>query len=181
MSQDGFTLTEMIVTIAVSAILIATAVPSFKSIIKNNRISAQTNELVADLSLARSEAVKRGSPVTVCISADLATCTGGTNWAVGRIIFVDSNGDGAVSAASGTTTADLVLRVREAVAGGNTLTGASFANSSYIKYLSTGALDFTGSATSEGTYTLCSTGYFGRLISVNAIGHIRTKPTSAIC
>jgi type IV fimbrial biogenesis protein FimT len=176
----GFTLTELMVTITISAILLAVAVPSFKDMINNNRISAQTNELVSDLTLARSEAVKRGIAVTLCISTDRASCTGGTNWGPGRILFVDSNRDGVVSA-SGSTPADLILRAREPMSGTSTLVSTNFANAAYITYLPSGALDFTGVGTVEGTFTLCSAGYKGRLVSVNAIGHIRTVKTAAVC
>lgn len=180
-TRGGFTLVELMVTIAVMAVLLAVAVPSFRDIINNNRISSQTNELVSDLTLARSEAAKRGVPVSVCISTDRTTCTGGTNWAAGRITFVDSNGDGVVSAASGSTPADLILRAKEALSGTVTLVSANFADASKITYLATGALDFTGISSVEGKFTLCKTGHKGRIVSVNAIGHIRTVQTAAVC
>jgi len=67
------------ITLAVLAIIVTLAVPAFTTLINNNRLTAQANELVADIQVARSEAVKRNQRVTLCPSTDNATCTG-TNW-----------------------------------------------------------------------------------------------------
>lgn len=65
----GFTLIELLVTLAVLVIVITVAVPSFRSLADNNRMTALANEMVAALNLARSEAVKRGAQVSVCSNA----------------------------------------------------------------------------------------------------------------
>ena len=112
----GFTLTELLVTIAVLTALATIAAPSYSSLILNNRISAQVNDMVAAVNLARSEAVTRGNAVTICRSSDGASCAAsGTNWAVGWIVFNDPNANATVDAGeqliraypsmSGTTTA----------------------------------------------------------------------------
>ena len=66
----GFTLLELMVTIAVLAILATVGVPSFQTLVQNNRVVTQTNELVSVLNVARTEAVKRGRPVEVEISSE---------------------------------------------------------------------------------------------------------------
>jgi type IV fimbrial biogenesis protein FimT len=93
--QSGFTLFELLTTIAVLGILLAVGVPSFSSIIRNNRIAAATNDLVTALTFARSEAMKRGDMVTTCPSEDQAACAGSNDWSTGWIVFVDRNLDGA--------------------------------------------------------------------------------------
>jgi type IV fimbrial biogenesis protein FimT len=65
----GFTLLELMVTIAVLAILTTIAVPSFTDLVQSNRITTQANELVAALTFARTEAVKRGRNVNVAVAA----------------------------------------------------------------------------------------------------------------
>jgi type IV fimbrial biogenesis protein FimT len=65
----GFTLLELMVTVAVLAILVTVGVPSFRDLIQNNRVTTQTNELVTALNFARTEAVKRGRAIEVDVSA----------------------------------------------------------------------------------------------------------------
>ncbi len=64
-NNKGFTLIELLVTIAVAAILTAVAAPSFRSLLVNNDIRAESEAAKHLLKLARSEAIKRGLPVVV--------------------------------------------------------------------------------------------------------------------
>ena len=68
--QSGFTLVELMVTLGVLAILVTLATPSFTSVINSNRLSSQANELVADIQLARSEALRRNRTVRLCRSTN---------------------------------------------------------------------------------------------------------------
>lgn len=78
--SGGFTLVELMVTVAVFAIVAAIAAPAMQSMITASRLSAATGELVTALQLARSEAVRRNAPVTICSSADGTTCSGSGDW-----------------------------------------------------------------------------------------------------
>lgn len=94
-SSNGFTLIELMVAITVLGILLGLGVPAFSEIIRNNRTAAQANELLIALSLARSEASKRGLPVAVCAANTAQTgCAGDTtnNWANGWLVFLDDGG-----------------------------------------------------------------------------------------
>jgi type IV fimbrial biogenesis protein FimT len=94
MQSRGFTLIEALVVLTISAILVAMAIPSFQAMIQSNRISSAANAMLATLDLARSEAIRRNLPVTVCRSVDAATCSdapfggyAGNDWAAGWIVF----------------------------------------------------------------------------------------------
>ena len=99
----GFTLIELMVGVAVLAIALGAGVPSMSEFIKNSRLSAQTNDLLASLHLARTEAIKGNARVTLCKSADAANCSAaaGTGWEMGWIVFADANNDGDLDAGEG--------------------------------------------------------------------------------
>ena len=93
--QLGVTLIELMVTIAVLAVLVTLAVPSFAGIINSNRLATAANELATSLQLARMEAIRRNAPVTMCASSDAEaenpSCDADSwgQW----VTFVDVNGD----------------------------------------------------------------------------------------
>ena len=87
--SEGFTLLELLVTIAVVAIITATAVPALRSFVLADRSLTQGTSLLLSLNLARSEAIKQdlANGVTVCTSTNGVSCTGTTNWAQGWIVL----------------------------------------------------------------------------------------------
>jgi type IV fimbrial biogenesis protein FimT len=92
-SASGFTLLELLTAIAIVAILLGIGVPSFSEAMRRNRIASVTNDLSAAFALARSEAVKRGMPVTVCGSnIDLSACGDSMDWSGGLLVFHDDSG-----------------------------------------------------------------------------------------
>ena len=82
---------ELLIAIAVLAILTTLAVPSFTQFIANNRLAAEANEMVAAFQFARSEALKRGLNVRACASDDGASCSG--TWTDGWIVIADPGDD----------------------------------------------------------------------------------------
>lgn len=155
----GFTLVELMVTLAVAAILIAMATPSFRELMMNNRLTVTTNDFVGAANLARSEAIKRGLNASVCISNDGATCSAGTQWNVGWIVWFDANN-------SGTPDAGEIVRVAEGFANTNVgLTGTQ----ARFTYNSAGVI-----ATPLDTLDVCDnrTGETGRRINFSQTGRI---------
>lgn len=163
------------VVVAIVGVLASLAAPSFSTMIKNNKLVTNINDLSTDIALARSESIKRGKRVTICMSTDGASCAASpATWASGRIVFVDLNADGAVD--SGET----ILRITTALAG-NTLTlmdgSATPVALDYIQYRPLGTTDSTG------TFKLCDsrTGVFGRSVSINAMGRTTLNSSSVTC
>lgn len=173
--QSGFTLIELVVTISVAAILLTLAVPSFRSTIQNNRVTGQANEFLTSLTLARSEAIKRGRNASVCISSDGTSCMG-SNWASGWLVWSDNNGNGTLDAGE-------TVRVHEALPTGSTLTELGGATD--VQYIADGSVCQVGSGVcpdgSTFTFTLSATGCTGnqeRILSINATGQPSVAPAA---
>ncbi len=123
--EPGFTLVELLITIVVLTILLAAGVPAFQSFIKNNRVTAQTNDLVSTIQLARSEALKRGANIVACASDNQADCTGKDTWTKGWIVFSDPDGDNApdnIDTGKCLMTEDCIIATHPGLSAGSTLT-----------------------------------------------------------
>jgi type IV fimbrial biogenesis protein FimT len=166
---NGFTLIELMMTLAVATILMTVAVPSFRTIIQNNRLTTEINEYLTSISIARSEAIKRADRVTMCISSDGAACITTGDWSQGWIIFIDSDNDAVVDGG------EEILRVHGALSTGTTLDGSANLDD-YISYKSDGSSQTTASAVQSGTVILCDSrgSGNGKGIELNATGRART-------
>ena len=112
-AQAGFTLHELMVTLVIIGGL-SGAATAFGGMVQNHRIVAEVNTFVAELSLARSEAIKRGQRVTLCPSIDGKGCDAATDfawWHNGAILFTDANANGRVDSG------DEVVRVHSPQSG----------------------------------------------------------------
>lgn len=89
--QLGFTLVELMVTIAIVAIALAIALPSFTQFVRTNELTGTRDKLIASFQYARTEAVNRNADIALCPSTDSATCTNGSDWADGWIVYIDTN------------------------------------------------------------------------------------------
>src|SRR5690606_26120471 len=100
-TQRAFTIVELLITVTVLAILSGIAIPASRTMIANNRSSTLANEMFTALSLARSEAIKRGGRVSLCVGNADAGCAG-TSWQNGWIVFADNAGSDTASPVVGT-------------------------------------------------------------------------------
>ncbi len=85
--ERGFTLIEMMLVISILAILAMVAVPSFREASLGNKLAAVSNNLLASVQLARSEAIKRNRAIRLCASANGTTCAGAGGWHQGWIVL----------------------------------------------------------------------------------------------
>tara|TARA_R110001592_G_scaffold52511_6_gene160654 strand:+ start:241 stop:855 length:615 start_codon:yes stop_codon:yes gene_type:complete len=169
--KSGFTILELLITLAVLSIVLAFAIPSFQSSIEKNSVSASINEFSAALRLARTEAVKRGRLVVVCPSNDQATCSG--IWANGWLVFEDTNASSTYTAA-----ADELIQVHGELGSDNIIEwsdrgSATWDNDSdtLIQYNSRGLI-----TTPSGTFKICSRSRndkWARSLVVGSVGSLR--------
>ncbi|MGN6312545.1 MAG: GspH/FimT family pseudopilin [Rhodanobacteraceae bacterium] len=111
----GFTLVELMITIAVAAILAAIALPSFRDFLRRNAVTAQANQVLASLQYARNEAVSRRYPTAVCASTAGTSCDGGSTFENGWMVWRDSTLAG--TPAYNGSPPDELLRVVQAQSG----------------------------------------------------------------
>lgn len=95
---EGYTLLELLVTVAVVGILAALAVPSFTDTIDRNSRDSAMMDLARTLGYTRAEAVTQGRTVSICLSANQVSCAGseGGDWKQGWIVFTDAGTAGTV-------------------------------------------------------------------------------------
>lgn len=178
MKQQGFTLLELIITVTIAAIVLVIGVPSFQETIRQNRLTAYTNQFVGSLNLARSEAIKRGRRVVVCPSTDGATCAASGDYEQGWIVFADANANNATGDAG-----DVVIRVFEKMPAGMTLIGSAEIQS-LVFYTPDGlAQKSDGTAVGNNAkWTVCKDSK-AREITITTIGRVGviSEPTGFTC
>lgn len=164
--QGAFTLLELMVALAIGAILAAFAIPNYQQMVKNNCLTTKNNNLVTSLQQARSEAIKRKSTVTL-------TSTAGTTWGGGWNVTIneDRNGNGALDTnedydGDGVLDAAALMRTVAPSCALTTITGSAAS----FNYSGDGFIN------AAGTFTLCDdrVGETGRQISINAVGRPNT-------
>ncbi len=160
--QRGFTLGEILATLAVAGVSLSLVVPSLDSLTRSNQRAAGINELVGTLHLARSEAIARNAPIAVCPSEDGRTCAR-VAWETGWIRFVDTNGDYRVDAG------ETVLGATPQVAGLQIRTNDF---NTAFGYEATGRVAAPGRGLGGGDFTFCASGNSSdaQVVSVSALG-----------
>ncbi len=167
----GFTLVELMVVIAIVAVLLAVGLPSFRDTLQRNRVATLSNEIVGSLSLARNEAIRTTRGGGVCASSDGATC--GNDWNAGWLVWANAG------VANGTLDAgDEIVRVIDAHPNMRIVATVSGAATGTI------AFDSRGRASAPALINMrpdsCPAGRkLVRQMRVNAVGQIQT--TQADC
>ncbi len=166
----GFTLVELMLAIVVAAILLTVAVPSFTSVIRNNRMAAAVNALSGAIQLTRMEAIRRNARVSLCKSADGSACTNNGGLEQGWIVFAE---DGTTSGNNfcAHDTNEPLLRTQQSIDNGITITDGGSGISNCISFGSDGL------PLQNGTIKICDsrTGPFGRELKLIPSGRLRLE------
>lgn len=163
--KQGFTLIEMLVTLAIIGILGAMAGPSFNTWIQNNRIESVTDRVVATLNYARSEAVRTGVAVNIARISSTQNDLGREGWRIYTDVGSRTLGNTAFSSADG----DVLLRTFEGLGDSDVTVRTNDTGNNWIAYSTNGALAESGQTVQ---IAVCdSRGVnFGRLITVSNTG-----------
>lgn len=168
--QQGFTLIEILVVVAIMAIVTVLAVPSMQTFLENSQVRSASNTMLSGLIYARNEATKLGHDVVLCISNASGTACSNSNrgYANGYIVFGDKpNGGNAGNGILDST--ERVLLYQEALPTGYTLTSNKSPTSSSIRYSATGEIK----GASGFTLRLSKNGTLKRRLVFASTGRVR--------
>jgi type IV fimbrial biogenesis protein FimT len=160
----GLTLIEALVVLAIIAISLQVAIPSFQKFTRESRQKSQSNDFLGSLRYARNQAITKRRFVTVCASSNSSSCNS-SYWENGWIVYVDNNTNRQVDSG------EQILKRYQALTGANSLRTILFAINSSVQFLPTGWLDSTGS------FVLCDDRGAGsaRGININISGQARVN------
>ncbi len=170
-NERGFTLVELMITLVIASIVLTMAVPGMRGLVQNNRITGQVNEMVTAFNLARIEAIRRGSSVSVCASTDQATCSLANNWATGWIVFADNN-------AAGNPAVSQLIRAWDQLPGNPAVSDTSAGGATYVRYQSNGTTGVANPLVFTHTIPGCS-GMQQRSIRITSAGRAGGVTTTA--
>ena len=142
LKQMGFSLHDLMITLCVTSVLGGFAFGA-TGLVQETRMTAAVNQLMGNLSLARSEAIKRNAMVVLCKSNDGASCSNEIAWKSGWIVFADENNNHKVDIN------EPLISVQQALEGNMSLRYGETGAYSYVRY------NATGEAWPGATFTFC--------------------------
>lgn len=160
-SIRGFTMVELMVAMAVMAIVVSLAVPGFQGTTSRTRIAAAAADFLASINYVRSESIRLGRSVTLCKSSDGAGCSDTAEWEQGWIAFVDDNASGDLD------TGESLIKVWDGLPSGYTLRGSQHLNR-FIRYNPYGSL-----TNAAGTFVVC---HNNKTTGARAVDLTRLRP-----
>lgn len=169
--MKGFSLIEVIVTIAIVGILASISGPSFSQMMRTNEVSSLSIEFVSALRLAQSESIRRGTRITV---APYTSSSG--EWKSGWDIFEDTANYGIKN------TGEEIIKTFEKRKDKLTLTSAGSVFSTYITFIPNGTVQ--GNSGFNGSFRLCPTNSdikIAQNIEIERSGNVTSSKTTTVC
>jgi type IV fimbrial biogenesis protein FimT len=162
----GFTLLELLIALAIAAVVAAIGVPTLGAYVAEQRLQSRADALLRSLERARSEAVRRGTRVDLCPGT--AACAGGAlPWEGGWTIFADGARRSPI-AAERAAEAGITVRGNRPLA-------------DYVSYTAAGRARRFDGALQMGTFTVCAPGFRKRRVIVASSGRARLETASELC
>tara|TARA_R110002049_G_scaffold13509_2_gene58586 strand:- start:220783 stop:221397 length:615 start_codon:yes stop_codon:yes gene_type:complete len=172
-SSYGFSVIELVITLALLAVMLTVAAPAFTNIFENNALAGTANRFITSLALARSEAISRNRSVTMCrLNASNNGCASNGNWEDGWIIWADVDGDGTLEATNQDGDVE-VINAEEALGTGYTLRALNNQFTNRITFSPIGEATGNGGNQQE-IFRLCdpdNDSDKARLIYLNGVGN----------
>lgn len=171
---SGFTMIELLMTIAIATIVMTLAIPSFRYVTNSNRIAGEINGLLGDLQFARAEAIKEGRPVTVCISSNGLDCItpNPAAWQNGWIVFSDPANPRIRD------NNETILRVQKTFSGTDTFVATGFTGITSVTFNREGYASAIPNNTLITLHDATSTQAWTRCLSITFIGQMTTQQTN---
>lgn len=172
---SGFTLVELLIVIAIFAILAGSAAPSLSALVNSVRLNTIASDFLTALNLTRSEAIRRNEKMTLCKSSDGRSCSRQGGWEQGWLAFHDADKDGVVDEA------ERVFLRAGALPAGLVFSG-NLQVAHQIHYMPSGETRTAGGGFQAGTLTLCRVSGSSaqvREVVINATGRPRLQKGQA--
>ena len=173
-ASRAFTLVEMLVAIAIVALLLAAGAPAFYGWLGAYELSNHAKHLAETMMRARTDAVRTGQRVSVCKSPDQRQCADSGTWEGGFVVFADDNHNGRIDAG------ERVLEIDGRAPRGITI-AANRPVDDYVSYTSLGRARMLNGALQMGTFTVCRRGQRAMQVVLANTGRVRTERTTTVC
>ena len=170
----AFTLVELVVALAITALLAAAAGPAFQDWLGAYELANHAKHLAETMTRARTDAIRSGHRVSLCKSGDQQQCADTGTWEGGFVVFVDVNQNGRIDEG------EPVLGIDGHAPRGITI-AANRPLDDYVSYMSVGHARMLSGALQMGTFTVCRRGQRAMHVVLAGSGRVRTERTSIIC